>query len=192
MSAGNEAQIISMLKQKSDNGDFNPLYLGPEQRYIGALRKSNNNNIEEQLLLGVDRIITSWNEDNVTREHIEFRDNEDPNETGYYILDSYIYGETSEAGNISDAIIEGNALIFNADAVQLNDNILEDLRNDGFMTIDDDENSLLLSSTFILRRDMLRFKQSNGNILAVSGKITMKKYGNDGKDITKEIITNFL
>ena len=60
------------------------------------------------------------------------------------------------------------------------------------MTIDDDENSLLLSSTFILRRDMLRFKQSNGNILAVSGKITMKKYGNDGKDITKEIITNFL
>lgn len=192
MSAGSEAQIISMLRQKSDNGNFSPLYLGPEQRYIGALRKSNNNNIEEQLLLGVDRIITSWNEDNVKREHIEFRDNEDPNETGYYILDSYIYGETSEAGNISDAIIEGNALIFNADAVQLNDNILEDLRNDGFMTIDDDENSLLLSSTFILRRDMLRFKQSNGNILAVSGKITMKKYGNDGKDITKEIITNFL
>jgi hypothetical protein len=192
MSAGSEAQIISMLRQKSDNGNFSPLYLGPEQRYIGALRKSNNNNIEEQLLLGVDRIITSWNEDNVKREHIEFRDNEDPNETGYYILDSYIYGETSEAGNISDAIIEGNALIFNADAVQLNDNILEDLRNDGFMTIDDDENSLLLSSTFILLRDMLRFKQSNGNILAVSGKITMKKYGNDGKDITKEIITNFL
>ena len=192
MSAGSEAQIISMLRQKSDNGNFSPLYLGPEQRYIGALRKSNNNNIEEQLLLGVDRIITSWNEDNVKREHIEFRDNEDPNETGYYILDSYIYGETSEAGNISDAIIEGNALIFNADAVQLNDNILEDLRNDGFMTIDDDESSLLLSSTFILRRDMLRFKQSNGNILAVSGKITMKKYGNDGKDITKEIITNFL
>lgn len=192
MSAGNEAQIISMLKQKSDNGNFSPLYLGPEQRYIGALRKSNNNNIEEQLLLGVDRIITSWDEDNVTREHIEFRDNEDPNETGYYILDSYIYGETSEAGNISDAIIEGNALIFNADAVQLNDNILEDLRNDGFMTIDDDENSLLLSSTFILLRDTLRFKQSNGNILDVSGKITTKKYGNDGKDITKEIITNFL
>jgi len=192
MSAGNEAQIISMLKQKSDNGNFSPLYLGPEQRYIGALRKSNNNNIEEQLLLGVDRIITSWNEDNVTREHIEFRDNEDPNETGYYILDSYIYGETSEAGNISDAIIEGNALIFNADAVQLNDNILEDLRNDGFMTIDDDENSLLLSSIFILLRDTLRFKQSNGNILDVSGKITTKKYGNDGKDITKEIITNFL
>lgn len=192
MSAGSEAQIISMLRQKSDNGNFSPLYLGPEQRYIGALRKSNNNNIEEQLLLGVDRIITSWNEDNVKREHIEFRDNEDPNETGYYILDSYIYGETSEAENISDAIIEGNALIFNADAVQLNNNILEDLRNDGFMTIDDDENSLLLSSTFILRRDMLRFKQSNGNILAVSGKITMKKYGNDGKDITKEIITNFL
>lgn len=192
MSAGNEAQIISMLRQKSDNGNFSPLYLGPEQRYIGALRKSNNNNIEEQLLLGVDRIITSWDEDNVTREHIEFRDNEDPNETGYYILDSYIYGETSEAGNISDAIIEGNALIFNADAVQLNDNILEDLRNDGFMTIDDDENSLLLSSTFILLRDTLRFKQSNGNILDVSGKITTKKYGNDGKDITKEIITNFL
>lgn len=192
MSAGSEAQIISMLRQKSDDGDFHPLYLGPEQRYIGALRKSNNNNIEEQLLLGVDRIITSWNEDNVTREHIEFRDNEDPNETGYYILDSYIYGETSEAGNISDAIIEGNALIFNADAVQLNDNILEDLRNDGFMTIDDDENSLLLSSAFILLRDTLRFKQSNGNILDVSGKITTKKYGNDGKDIMKEIITNFL
>lgn len=195
MSAGSEAQIISMLRQKSDNGNFSPLYLGPEQRYVGALRKSNNNNIEEQLLLGVDRIITSWNEGDTIREHIEFRDNEDPDETGYYILDRWIYGETSEIEEEdidNDAFIKDNTLMFNTGIVQQNDDKLEDLKNDGFMVINNDENSLLLSSTFILRRDMLRFKQSNGNILAVSGKITMKKYGNDGKDITKEIITNFL
>lgn len=192
MSAGSEAQIISMLRQKSDNGDFNPLYLGPEQRYVGALRKSNNNNIEEQLLLGVDRIITSWNEGDTIREHIEFRDNEDPDETGYYILDRWIYGETSEAGNISDAIIEGNALIFNTGTVQQNDDKLEDLKNDGFMVINNDENSLLLSSTFVLFKDVLKFKQSNGDILNVSQKITTKKYDNDGKSIIKEIITNFL
>lgn len=195
MSAGNEAQIISMLKQKSDNGDFNPLYLGPEQRYIGALRKSNNNNIEEQLLLGVDRIITSWNEGDTIREHIEFRDNEDPDETGYYILDRWIYGETSEIEEEdidNDAFIKDNTLMFNTGTVQQNDDKLEDLKNDGFMVINNDENSLLLSSTFILLKDVLKFKQSNGDILNVSQKITTKKYDNDGKDITKEIITNFL
>lgn len=195
MSAGNEAQIISMLKQKSDNGDFNPLYLGPEQRYIGALRKSNNNNIEEQLLLGVDRIITSWNEGDTIREHIEFRDNEDPDETGYYILDRWIYGETSEIEEEdidNDAFIKDNTLMFNTGTVQQNDDKLEDLKNDGFMVINNDENSLLLSSTFILLKDVLKFKQSNGDILNVSQKITTKKYNNDGKSIIKEIITNFL
>lgn len=195
MSAGSEVQIISMLKQKSDSGDFNPLYLGPEQRYVGALRKSNNNNIEEQLLLGVDRIITSWNEGDTIREHIEFRDNEDPDETGYYILDRWIYGEASEIEEEdidNDAFIKDNTLMFNTGTVQQNDDKLEDLKNDGFMVINNDENSLLLSSTFILLKDVLKFKQSNGDILNVSQKITTKKYGNDGKDITKEIITNFL
>lgn len=195
MSAGNEVQIISMLKQKSDNGDFNPLYLGPEQRYVGALRKSNNNNIEEQLLLGVDRIITSWNEGDTIREHIEFRDNEDPDETGYYILDRWIYGETSEIEEEdidNDAFIKDNTLMFNTGTVQQNDDKLEDLKNDGFMVINNDENSLLLSSTFILLKDVLKFKQSNGDILNVSQKITTKKYNNDGKSIIKEIITNFL
>lgn len=195
MSAGNEVQIISMLKQKSDNGDFNPLYLGPEQRYVGALRKSNNNNIEEQLLLGVDRIITSWNEGDTIREHIEFRDNEDPDETGYYILDRWIYGETSEIEEEdidNDAFIKDNTLMFNTGTVQQNDDKLEDLKNDGFMVINNDENSLLLSSTFILLKDVLKFKQSNGDILNVSQKITTKKYDNDGKSIIKEIITNFL
>lgn len=195
MSAGNEVQIISMLKQKSDNGDFNPLYLGPEQQYVGALRKSNNNNIEEQLLLGVDRIITSWNEGDTIREHIEFRDNEDPDETGYYILDRWIYGETSEIEEEdidNDAFIKDNTLMFNTGTVQQNDDKLEDLKNDGFMVINNDENSLLLSSTFILLKDVLKFKQSNGDILNVSQKITTKKYDNDGKSIIKEIITNFL
>lgn len=195
MSAGSEAQIISMLRQKSDNGNFSPLYLGPEQRYIGALRKSNNNNIEEQLLLGVDRIITSWNEGDTIREHIEFRDNEDPDETGYYILDRWIYGETSEIEEEdidNDAFIKDNTLMFNTGIVQQNDDKLEDLKNDGFMVINNDENSLLLSSTFILLKDVLKFKQSNGDILNVSQKITTKKYDNDGKSIIKEIITNFL
>lgn len=195
MSAGSEVQIISMLKQKSDSGDFNPLYLGPEQRYVGALRKSNNNNIEEQLLLGVDRIITSWNEGDTIREHIEFRDNEDPDETGYYILDRWIYGEASEIEEEdidNDAFIKDNTLMFNTGTVQQNDDKLEDLKNDGFMVINNDENSLLLSSTFILLKDVLKFKQSNGDILNVSQKITTKKYDNDGKSIIKEIITNFL
>lgn len=195
MSAGSEAQIISMLRQKSDNGNFSPLYLGPEQRYVGALRKSNNNNIEEQLLLGVDRIITSWNEGDTIREHIEFRDNEDPDETGYYILDRWIYGETSEIEEEdidNDAFIKDNTLMFNTGTVQQNDDKLEDLKNDGFMVINNDENSLLLSSTFILLKDVLKFKQSNGDILNVSQKITTKKYDNDGKSIIKEIITNFL
>lgn len=243
MSAGSEAKIISLIKQKSDGGDFNPLYLGPEQRFTKPLRKSNNNNLEEQLLMGVDRIITSWTEGVTKREHIEFRDNENDSETGYYILDSYIYEEIADAGkdyyiednalhvsgnttsidsnghllvsdtvyeidnnNLiidvsaalsvdNDAYIKGNSLMFNLGAVELdssNPEILLDDKGDGFMTYDSAESALLLSAAFILRQDILRFKQNDGNILDVSQKVTTKKYGSDGVNVTKEIITNFL
>lgn len=243
MSAGSEAKIISLIKQKSDGGDFNPLYLGPEQRFTKSLRKSNNNNLEEQLLMGADRIVTSWTEGVTKREHTEFRDNEDVNETGYYILDSYIYEEIADAGkdyyiedNVlhvsgnttsidsngrllvsdtvyeidnnnliidvsaalsvdNDAYVKGNSLMFNLGAASLDpsDNtILLDGKGDGFMTYDDSEKALLLSAAFILRQDILRFKQDDGNILDVSQKITTKKYGSDGVNVTKEIITNFL
>lgn len=239
--AGSEAKIISMLKHKTSTGDFNPLYLGPEQRYVGALRKSNNNNIEEQLLLGVDQIKTSWDEGVAKREHIEFRSTDDPTETGFYILDSYIYGEITEVekeyfveenslcvaksttsidgsgrlivsddvyafeGNDliidvsaamsvdNDAFIRGNTLMFNLNTVEkdaVDDTKLNDIKGDGFITFDG--SNMLISTVFIIRKDVLRFKQNDGNILNVSQKITTKKYGSDGVDITKEVITNFL
>ena len=54
MATGHEAEVIRYLKRKSSSGFESPTYLGAEQRFVGALRNSNVNNLEEQYILGTD------------------------------------------------------------------------------------------------------------------------------------------
>ena len=53
-------KIISELKYKNSNGNFESYMLGPEQRYIGALRNGSVNNLEEQYLFGTDTYIETY------------------------------------------------------------------------------------------------------------------------------------
>jgi len=53
-------QVISEIKQKINNNgsiEYVSYKLGPELKYISSLFNSNNNNLEEMLLLGTDKII---------------------------------------------------------------------------------------------------------------------------------------
>jgi len=49
-------QVISQIKKKTNSG-YDIYQIGPELKYVGALSASNNNNLEEQFLIGVDKIV---------------------------------------------------------------------------------------------------------------------------------------
>ena len=56
--------VIKQIRQKSDSGFSSSINLGAEQRFVGALRQSHNDNLEEQSILGVDCITTeTWDGD---------------------------------------------------------------------------------------------------------------------------------
>ena len=49
--------VIKKIKTKNNDSFSSTMYLGAEQRFIGALRGSNNiDNLEEQYIIGVDCI----------------------------------------------------------------------------------------------------------------------------------------
>lgn len=77
-------KIIKQIRQKSDSGFSSSINIGAEQRYVGALRQSHNDNLEEQSILGVDCITTeSWN-GNICTTIKEFHDGTQT--TNYYKL----------------------------------------------------------------------------------------------------------
>lgn len=196
--SGSTATVFSFVNKKDEYGNFSPLYLSPEQRFIKPTRSSNNNNLEEQLLLGTDRIITSWQEDEVTyREHIEFRSNEDISDTDYYILDTYIYdykaGDESSVSYDLEVVINDGYLTFEKSGYcSIDGDILIDDKGEGFMSYIDTEKTILFFPLYMIKKDILKFKQSSGTILDVSQKITTTNSDDEGRTYVKEIITNFL
>lgn len=83
--------VVYQLSKKQEGNTFNSRPIGTEVRYIGAQRKSNNYNLEEQLMLGTDNIITekeetiTINDKLQTTETIDYRTETDND--GYYILE---------------------------------------------------------------------------------------------------------
>ena len=96
-------QVISQIKKKINDSDQALYHIGPELKYVGALLSSNNNNLEEQLLIGIDKIIKEQTEVDIDRHDIkktkiEFRK---PNDTeNYYILEISEYSPEAGMGNI--------------------------------------------------------------------------------------------
>ena len=96
--------VVKTLRVKAGDGTFpdaSAYPIGTEPRYISAIRNSNNNNLEEQLLLGTDCIKTFWydgdDEDDLNyHTRIEYRkDIENP--TDFYVMeirDAIQAGET--------------------------------------------------------------------------------------------------
>lgn len=79
--------VISSLQEKISEGSFNTYEIGPELRYIGALPTSNNNNFEEEMLLGEDKLIITQikDEDDALYKYQDFKFKR-PGDLKYYIL----------------------------------------------------------------------------------------------------------
>jgi hypothetical protein len=159
------SSVIRKLEQRTETGFGDPIYLAPEQRFVGALRNSSVHNMEEQYILGTDTYTDySLDENGNTLITKSFYQN---NSLDHYELESIIYKEDS----IFD--IDGNAL-------QLQDNfnnVLIDKSGD-------------YSTTFVLLRvDRLYYIKSNVKNF-IWEKQTQKKYVKDENDnITNVVYT---
>lgn len=148
-------KIIKQIRQKDGSTFSSPINLGAEQRYVGALRQSHNDNLEEQSILGVDCVTTeTWS--GTTHKIVkEFHDG--TQSTNFYILTTEIYNE------IADSYVDGKNLILS--------NIDFEVANE-FKTI---------------RKDILSYRNSDGEDIEISTKITQRKEVN-GVITTKEVI----
>lgn len=83
------SDVISQLKLLGIDNKLTECLIGPEQRYISSLLNSGVNNLEENLKLGQNEIITRWYDLNCYRETIEFRDENISD--NYYFIEYYEY-----------------------------------------------------------------------------------------------------
>lgn len=85
-----QANIIKSLQVKKARGFYAPVFLGTDPYLVGAIRGTSLNNLEEEMILGMDCITTSWEENNGTKKSIkEFR-REDIHQN-YYRIESSFY-----------------------------------------------------------------------------------------------------
>lgn len=198
-----ENNVIRYLRRKGDF-DFEPVtWIGSEQRFVGPLRNSNINNLEEQYILGTDTY-TEFYEDNSGNSVIEksfciTNDNLD-NIINYYKMISVIYKNPIFKNDIS--FIDGemqmtnkyNDIVFGDGSSEYPDvNSIYYLDADKYK-FDQDGNLQLTSSSnaefAILREDKLYFIKENEQILVLT-KITEGK-SEDGKTVIREKIINSL
>ena len=198
------ANVLKYLRRKKSGAYETPVYIGAEQRFVSALRGTNNNNLEEQSILGFDCITTSYWEGTTFCEKKEFHDGTKTNE--FYILESRIYNVASDSQFLNENIqfatdkiyfeqngvlltIESNDAFFeNAGSSSGTIAIPQKIGNNGASTISEIE-SLATEDFRKTREDILYYKNKNNTLIEVSIKTSYEKELN-GVTTTKSIVTN--
>lgn len=199
--------ILRFFKRKIADNYEEPIYLGAEQRFITALRGSNHNNLEEQFLLDVDKIVVSQWLGTTLKETTEFHDGTKTN--GYYILESSHYGAAADSQWMYDGIQFAYEFItFQKPDPVLQEqygNVLEIKSNEADFTDnnttlsvrqkfekDDTPDSELDSEGFRKVKDeILYYKNSKDELITVSTK-TIKEKEENGITTTKSVIKSSL
>lgn len=108
------SDVISQLDMLGVDNNYTRRLIGPEQKYIGSLLNSGVNNLEENLKIGQNEIITreycSDNNENYYKELIEFRSESITDK--YYYIEYYEYN--TEPTGIVDGRVAGTKLTLDA------------------------------------------------------------------------------
>ncbi|MBQ8206350.1 MAG: hypothetical protein IJZ77_02715 [Bacilli bacterium] len=192
--------ILKYLKRKKSGSYETPIYIGAEQRFISALRGTNNNNLEEQSILGLDCITTSYWEGTTFYERKEFHNGTKTN--GFYILESRFYNAAADSQFLE------NMVQFSTDQIYF-------AENDTLLVIESDEAEFESQTNTVSipqainkddssnlpetdedefrksREDVLYYKNASNTLIEVSMKTTWEKEA-DGVTTTKSIIENKL
>ena len=197
------SEVLRYLRQKDSAGLSGPItWLGSEQRFVGGLRNSKVNNLEEQYVLGTDTYTITYKDsdgNDVIEKNFCITGLNLEGITDYYKLVTTIYNESSihnedyyfnqdvlTFSNIANDVAFGDGISYpNIDSIYF-------LNNDTFKF----ENNSILNiypTTFsVIQKDELFYIQSNGNELPVLIKTTGIRYDALGRKITREHIDNLL
>lgn len=183
------SDVVKYFKRKT-GGDYSesPTYLGAEQRFVGALRNSADNNLEEQYLLGTDCLTTAWVDENgytkILKEfYIQPEDGAsagDANKQSYRI-ESTIYKGVDRNDNFyfdkDEMVINSPDVRAIADKIVFNDTTQGDPM--GTYWFDDEDLYVYPESYNVMREDKLQYVNASGEVIDVLTKVTAKRYAQD-------------
>lgn len=177
--------IVKTLRVKDAGGDFpasSSFPIGAEQRFVSAIRNSNNNNLEEQFLMGTDLISTSWqdtvDDKDVIKTRIEYR-KDIQNPTDFYVLEIVDYEIDVESRHYTDERPKDGLLgAEDIETLIINNNPLSELEEGSAETIQ--TSSLYFYKTL-----------NDANPILVSTKTVTKQFTNN-QLIIKKVISNQL
>ena len=80
--------VITEIRRKMSGEFETPVKIGAEQRFVGAMLNSHNNNLEEQSIMGLDKIVSTWENKRVRYTTTKYYDGNASaaSNIGYYIL----------------------------------------------------------------------------------------------------------
>lgn len=199
--------IVTEIRRKTSGGFETPVKLGADQRFVSALLNSHNNNLEEQSILGVDCLETSWSVNDIDYVTKKFYNGDltSVSNNGYYIL--FITDYTNSEAT-ADYYFENDGIyfpVYETSGASFNENsdgsfaLLCDKRE--IYSFDEDGQSLKVNPSFrVMRKEVLCLRtdlsntsdeQSNSDVL-ISEKVIARSISDDGKTFTRTIITNHL
>ena len=202
-------EVIKYLRRKDSSG-FEPIsWLGSEQRFVGGLRNSALNNLEEQFTVGTDSYTVIYEDsegNHVIEKSFCITDLDPSNPSGtdiedrteYYKVVTTIYKDAEEQG---DYVFDGDKIIFsdrNNDVAFGDGSIYPDV--DSLYCLDDEtfewyDEFLRINPSnefFNSRKDELYFIKKGEPDLLVLTKLTTKKLDPSGKMIVRKKIVNAL
>jgi len=199
--------IVTEIRRKTSGGFETPVKLGADQRFVSALLNSHNNNLEEQSILGVDCLETSWSVNDIDYVTKKFYNGDltSVSNNGYYIL--FITDYTNSEAT-ADYYFENDGIYF---PVYETSGASFDEKSDGSFALlcdkreiysfDEDGQSLKVNPSFrVMRKEVLCLRtdlsntsdeQINSDVL-ISEKVIARSISDDGKTFTRTIITNHL
>lgn len=118
---------------------------------VGKSIGSNNYNFEEEQLLGGDRIITRWYDNNCYRETIEFRTESINNQ--YYFIEYYEYDLRPD--KTLDVEVSGETLTFDLHKTGKLEERLGSQQKYELYQRDKNRNDFLISTREVLQRDIV-------------------------------------
>lgn len=203
--------ITTEIRRKNSGAFETPVKIGAEQRFVGTLLNSHNNNLEEQSILGVDCLISAWMDDvnkiaYVTKKFYN-GDASTLTNNGYYILfiEDYLQQEAGEYYFSDEGLFlpefDKSKAYFDFSP---SDNAYKLMLDDDNVYSFDVENYLLkINPTFefqTLQKKTLCLRKEVNNTsdikinsdILISEKTIQRRINEEGKLIFKQNIVNFL
>ena len=198
-----KGEVIKYLRRKEDGSLNSPIsWLGAEQCFVGALRGSNLNNLEEQSLLGPDTYTLFYKDANdneiIEKHYCATNTSSVADKKNYYKVISTIYKIPIPQGDSflfnNDKLILGNSVgaQFGESGTDYSDVNGIYFSNNSIVEFDGTKLKSYPNTRFIERMDELFFVRSDFSDLAVATKYTSTEYTMDGKKIVLEHIINML